>query len=67
VEEQIYERFPSKTDEFLMDQFHRTAWERRPELVERLSDRRLRELGFRLIYFPQHRDDSRRLAQLIAP
>jgi hypothetical protein len=50
VEEQIYERFPSKTDEFLMDQFHRTAWERRPELVEQLSDRRLRELGLRLIY-----------------
>jgi hypothetical protein len=51
VEEQIYERFPSKTDDFLLDQFHQTAWERRTELVERLSDGRLRELGFRLIYF----------------
>lgn len=50
VEEQIYEQFCDKSDEFLMEQFHQAPWERRAELVGRMSDQRLRELGYRLIY-----------------
>src|SRR5262249_7784981 len=33
-----------------MEQFHRAPWEKRLQIVERLEDRRLRELGYRLIF-----------------
>jgi exodeoxyribonuclease-1 len=50
VEEQIYVGFPTRTDEFLMEQFHRAPWEGRIKLVDQLEDQRLRELGYRLIF-----------------
>lgn len=56
VEEQIYDGFPTRTDEFLTAQFHRAPWEERANLIEQLEDRRLRELGYRLIFF--ERPDS---------
>jgi exodeoxyribonuclease-1 len=50
VEEQIYDRFPTRTDEFLMERFHKVPWESRAKLVEQMEDSRLRELGYRLIF-----------------
>ena len=50
VEEQIYDGFPIRTDEFLMAQFHCAPWEGRVKLVDQLEDQRLRELGYRLIF-----------------
>ena len=51
VEELIYAGFPSSADHSLMDQFHETDWGGRLPIVESFEDRRLRELGRRLIYF----------------
>jgi exodeoxyribonuclease-1 len=50
VEERIYDGFPDRTDQFLMDQFHKLPWESREKIVDQFSDQRLRELGHRLIY-----------------
>jgi len=53
VEERIYDGFPSKTDQFLMEQFHKVPWESRGKIVDLLDDERLRELGYRLIYLEE--------------
>jgi len=50
VEEQIFAGFPTFADQKLMDQFHQLPWEERFEIVEKLQDARLRELGTRVIY-----------------
>jgi exodeoxyribonuclease-1 len=50
VEEQIYDGFPTRTDEFFMEKFHRAPWEGRVKLVDQFEDQRLRELGYRLIF-----------------
>ena len=50
VEERIYEGFPSRSGTALMEEFHARPWEARLEVVSRLEDDRLRELGERLIY-----------------
>jgi exodeoxyribonuclease-1 len=36
-----------------MERFHQVPWEARAKLVEQLEDRRLRELGYRLIFIEQ--------------
>jgi exodeoxyribonuclease I len=50
VEERIYDGFPSRPDELLMQQFHRAPWEQRAGILDQAEDLRIRELGYRLIY-----------------
>lgn len=50
VEQRIYERFSSREDEMLMQQFHEAGWDERPSLVMRLQDDRMKLLGMRLLY-----------------
>lgn len=52
VEQQIYGgNFFSDGDHDLCRQFHTLPWDRRSEIVARLTDPRLKRLGRRLIYF----------------
>jgi exodeoxyribonuclease I len=50
VEERIYDGFPSRGDELLMQRFHQVPWENRAEILDQIEDPRIRELGYRLIY-----------------
>ena len=50
VEGQIYDGFPTDDDETLRAEFHKIPWSKRPELCRQFSDKRLRELGIRLLY-----------------
>lgn len=50
VEQQIYDGFISDADKGRLDQFHNSPWNVRSELLNQLEDRRLRQLGRRLIY-----------------
>ena len=49
-EEQIYDGFPSQTDQQRMEIFHLIPWEKRGDLVRQFEDPRAREFGWRLIY-----------------
>jgi len=51
VERQIYGEFYSDADKRLLQAFRHASWPRRREIVESLSDRRLRQLGRRLAAF----------------
>jgi exodeoxyribonuclease-1 len=52
VEGQLYESgFWSDQDSELLAQFHSSPWEARPSLVRQLADPRLRQLGWRLLFF----------------
>lgn len=51
VEKQIYDGFYSREDKNLLREFHGSDWPRRQEIIERLSDSRLKQLGRRLIAF----------------
>lgn len=55
VEQQIYEGFPNRSDEFLMQRFHQVPWEQRAGILEQIEDPRIRELGYRVIYAEQPR------------
>jgi exodeoxyribonuclease-1 len=50
VEKQIYAGFIQRADERLMDAFHEAEWSKRPAIVERFQDSRLRAIGKRLIH-----------------
>ena len=50
VEKQIYDSFFERSDEALMDDFHRSAWENRFAITERFKDSRLRTIGRNLIH-----------------
>ena len=50
IEEQLYDDFSPREDETLMQQFHLVPWEDRPALVAALKDRRVRQMGLRLIF-----------------
>lgn len=50
VEKQIYDGFPSRTDEQLMEAFHTVPWANRVAIVEKFQDPRLRTIGRQLIY-----------------
>jgi exodeoxyribonuclease-1 len=56
VEARIYDGFPERLDEVLMDRFHTVPWAERPAIVERFQDERLRILGLNLIHAecPEH-------------
>lgn len=49
-EEQIYNGFPSQTDQQRMEIFHQIPWEKRGDLVRQVDDPRAREFGWRLIH-----------------
>ena len=50
-EERIYDGFPSRTDEGLMDGFHRaSSWSERLDIARQLDDERLKHFAFRVIY-----------------
>ena len=49
VEENIYQGFPSRSDEALLSEFHRANWQDRFPLLSALEDQRYRQLGQRLI------------------
>ncbi|MCC0014430.1 MAG: exodeoxyribonuclease I [Hoeflea sp.] len=51
VEKQIYGGFYTKADRDLLAEFQRGGWPQRREIVSRLADARLRQLGRRLIAF----------------
>lgn len=51
VEEQIYGEFYSNSDKNLLGEFQHADWPRRQEILASLSDRRLRQLGNRLVAF----------------
>jgi exodeoxyribonuclease I len=60
VEAQIYDGFPDRPDEVLMDLFHAVPWEERLPVVERFQDERLRIIGLNLIHVecPEHLSDE---------
>lgn len=51
VEQQLYSGFWSRRDAAVAREFHATEWSRRPELITRIEDPRLRVLARRLVYF----------------
>ncbi|MEL7803206.1 exonuclease domain-containing protein [Sulfitobacter pontiacus] len=51
VEKQIYGGFYSAADKHILEEFEAADWRRRAELVAKLEDARLRQLGRRLIYW----------------
>jgi exonuclease I len=53
VEQRIYEDFPSRLDERLMVDFHNASWEARHAICGRFADKRLSEIGFKLIFAEQ--------------
>ena len=50
VEEQIYDDFSSDDDKAVMDRFHALDWPHRIQLLDQISDERMRLLGQQLIY-----------------
>ncbi len=50
VEKQIYDGFTQKADEVLMDAFHQADWSKRPAIVEKFQDPRLKVIGRLLIH-----------------
>lgn len=50
IEKQIYNDFFEEADEKLMDAFHEAEWPKRPGIVERFQDSRLRTIGRQLIH-----------------
>lgn len=52
-EERIYEGFPGKADEALMQKFHEAGWDNRATIAGEISDERLKEFAHRLIFFEQ--------------
>lgn len=50
VEKRIYDGFPSRRDQSLMDRFHRVDWGDKVLLAEQIEDPRTSEFAYRLIY-----------------
>lgn len=73
VERQIYDGFIPDGDKPLMESFHAARWEDREAIINRLQDRRLKQLGRRLIFFErpdlleseQHKAITRAIAERI--
>jgi exodeoxyribonuclease-1 len=49
-EQQLYDRFFPREDEALMERFHALPWEERPAIISAFTDRRLKQIGRRLLY-----------------
>ena len=54
VEEHIYDGFPTAGDVRLAALFHQCPWEERRATLDKMTDDRLRELGFRLFGIEAH-------------
>ena len=50
LEQMIFQGFPSKADDELMDEFHRSSWTARAQIAQRFEDDRFRKLAMRIIY-----------------
>lgn len=50
LEQMIFEGFPSRRDQSLMDTFHAADWRERAGLVRQFEDTRFRQLAQRLVY-----------------
>jgi exodeoxyribonuclease I len=51
IEQRLYDGFPCKEDEVLMERFHLADWQARLAILATIQDERIREFGKRLIYF----------------
>ena len=51
LEKQIYDGFPGRNDQALMEDFHEEPWGSRISLIEKMQDPRLVEFAHRLVYF----------------
>ena len=51
VEDQIYSNFTSQQDKNLLKNFQTASWSERANIINKLSDRRLQQLGKRLVAF----------------
>lgn len=62
VEEQIYDGFSSAEDAEVLEEFHRVEWNERSDILEKLKDGRLKQLGRKLIHAerPEALDDATR-------
>lgn len=63
VELQIYDGFLTNEDQALLESFHAAPWEQRMPVVERFSDKRMKQLGRRLLFAERpdlFADDTRR-------
>jgi exodeoxyribonuclease-1 len=50
VEQQIYGGFYNANDKKVLEDFKAAGWRDRAQLVEQLNDRRLKQLGMRLVF-----------------
>jgi len=68
VEQRIYSGFYSNDDKRRLEQFQKSGWPDRYQLINKFDDQRLRQLGQRLIYLnaPELIDPDRRCALDIA-
>ena len=51
AEKRMYDGFPSRLDETLMNEFHEAEWKAREGLVKQIQDDRLAEFAYRIMYF----------------
>ena len=51
VEKRIYDGFPGRVDQALIEHFHEERWDNRINLIEQIQDARLVEFANRLVYF----------------
>jgi exodeoxyribonuclease I len=49
-ERQLYDGYFPREDEALMERFHEVPWEDRPAIISAFTDRRLKQIGRRLLY-----------------
>ena len=63
VEDQIYSNFTSQQDKNLLEHFQTATWSERATIINKLSDRRLQQLGKRLVafYAPELLTDQQRI------
>ena len=54
LEKQIYDGFPGRNDQALMEGFHEEGWSSRISLIEKMEDLRLVEFAYRLVYFEKY-------------
>ncbi len=50
VEQQIYDGFLTNEDQAMLEAFHAAPWDQRAAIVGRLSDKRMKQLGRRLLF-----------------
>ncbi len=51
VEKRIYDSFPDRNDQALMERFHGVDWSERAAIAAQIDDPRLSEFAHRLVYF----------------